>query len=114
MLALVELSAALDDQAIARAAYDALLPYADLPLMASMAIVCFGSVHRALGIAALAIDKADLAIEHFAAGLAANQDLGHRPAAIQCQAELAPGPPAPQRRPRSAWPRAAGAGDPRC
>jgi tetratricopeptide (TPR) repeat protein len=89
MLALVELSAALDDQAIARAAYDALLPYADLPLMASMAIVFFGSVHRALGIAALAIDKADLAIEHFAAGLAANQDLGHRPAAIQCQAELA-------------------------
>jgi hypothetical protein len=56
--------------------------------MASLAIVCFGSVHRALGVAAQSCGKLDLAVEHFAAALAANQELGHRPAAIQSQAEL--------------------------
>jgi tetratricopeptide (TPR) repeat protein len=89
LLTVVELAAALDDAPMAQAAYDALLPYADLPLMASLAIVCFGSVHRCLGVAALAGGKVELAIEHFAAALAANEQLGHRPAAIQAQAELA-------------------------
>lgn len=89
MLAVVELSAALNDEGIAQAAYDKLLPYADLPLMASLGIVCFGSVHRCLGVAARTSGKLDLAIEHFAAALAANEQLGHRPAAIQSQAELA-------------------------
>lgn len=88
MLAVVELAAALDDERIAQAAYDALLPYAELPLMASVAIVCFGSVHRCLGLAALTSGKVALAIEHFAAALAANEQVGHRPAAIQSQAEL--------------------------
>lgn len=41
MLAVVELAAALGDERIAQSAYDALLPYADLPLMGSLAIVCF-------------------------------------------------------------------------
>ena len=38
-----------------KAAYDALLPYADLPVMGSLAVVCFGSVHRPLGLAALTV-----------------------------------------------------------
>jgi tetratricopeptide (TPR) repeat protein len=88
MLAVVELAHDLEDRGIAQAAYDALLPYADLPLMGSLAVVCFGSVHRCLGVAALTCGKLDLAIEHFAAALAANEQLGHRPAAIQAQAEL--------------------------
>ncbi len=88
MLAVVEMAAALGDDRVAQAAYDALLPYADLPLMASLAIVCFGSVHRCLGVAALTCGKLELAIEHFAAALVANEQLGHRPAAIQSQAEL--------------------------
>jgi len=57
--------------------------------MASVAIVCFGSVHRCLGVAALTSGKLDLAIEHFAAAMAANEQIGHRPAAILSQAELA-------------------------
>jgi tetratricopeptide (TPR) repeat protein len=88
VLAVAELAFVLDDEANAQAAYDALLPYADLPVMASLAVVCFGSVHRGLGLAALTCRKLDLAVEHFAAALAANEEFGHRPAAIQAQAEL--------------------------
>ncbi len=89
MLAIVELAAALKDDRNAQAAYNALLPYAELPIMASLAIVCFGSVHRPLAIAALTCGKVDLAIEHLVAAVAANERLGHRPAAIQARAELA-------------------------
>ena len=89
LMAVVELASALQDGTVAQAAYNALLPHADLPLMASLATVCFGSVHRCLGVAAQACGKLELAIEHFAAGLAANERLEHRPAALVCQAELA-------------------------
>lgn len=89
LMAVVELAAALEDAALAQAAYDVLLPYADLPLMASLAVVCFGSTHRALGVAAQTSGRLDLAIEHFAAALAADEQLGHRPAAVQARAELA-------------------------
>jgi hypothetical protein len=88
MLAVTEMAHALHDERIAKAAYDTLLPYADLPVMASLAVVCFGSVHRPLGLAALTCGKLDLAIEHFAGAVAANEALAHRPAAIQAQAEL--------------------------
>jgi hypothetical protein len=89
MFAVVELAAALNDRATAHAVYEALLPYAELPSMASLAIVCFGSVQRPLGVAALTCGKLDLAIEHFASAVAASERLGHRPAAIQARAELA-------------------------
>jgi hypothetical protein len=88
LLVVVELAHALDDPAVAQAAYDALLPYSDLPVMASLAVVCFGSVHRVLGLAAMTCGKLELAIEHLAAAVAANEQLGHRPAAFQAQAEL--------------------------
>jgi hypothetical protein len=61
---------------------------AELPLMGSIAVVCFGSVHRALALAALTCGKVDLAVEHLVAAEAANERLGHRPAAIQSRAEL--------------------------
>jgi hypothetical protein len=89
MSAVVELAAALQDQKHAQAAYDALLPYAELPLMASLAVVCFGSVHRPLGVAALTCGKLDLAIAHFLAAVTTSERLGHRPAAVQARAELA-------------------------
>jgi tetratricopeptide (TPR) repeat protein len=89
MLGVVELAVALGDVQNAQAAYDALAPYAELPIMASLAVVCFGSVHRPLALAALTCGKIDLAIKHFNAAVAANERLGHRPAAIQTRAELA-------------------------
>ncbi|MGE0680060.1 MAG: hypothetical protein AB7P69_03985 [Candidatus Binatia bacterium] len=89
MQAIIELAAALNDRQNAQAAYDLLLPYAELPLMASLAIVCFGAVHRPLALAASTCGKIDLAIAHFEAAVTTNERLGHRPAAIQTRAELA-------------------------
>ena len=89
LLAIIELATALEDERIAQAAYEALAPYAELPLMGSLATVCFGSVHRPLGVAALTAGHCDRALAHFRAAVAANVRLGHRPAAIQARAELA-------------------------
>src|SRR5581483_224428 len=89
MQAVSEISAIVNDADIAEAVYNALLPYAELPIMASLAVVCFGSAHRPLAIAALTRGKIDLAIEHLESAIAANARLGHRPARVQTQAELA-------------------------
>lgn len=89
MLGVAEIAAELDDAQIAQAVYDALLPYAELPVMASLAVVCFGSVQRPLALAALTCGKVDLAIEHLTAAVTANEQLGHRPATVQARAELA-------------------------
>ncbi len=88
MLVVAELAAALDDADIARAAYDALLPFAEVPIIVSLAVVCFGSVHRVLGLAALTCRDHDRAVDHLASAVTANERLGHRPAAIQARAEL--------------------------
>ena len=85
---IAELSLLLDDVAVAQAAYGALLRHAHLPVMASLAIVCFGSTHRPLALAAQACGHLDLAITHFRAAVAANDEIGHRPAAVLCRAEL--------------------------
>jgi tetratricopeptide (TPR) repeat protein len=89
MHGIIEIAAELKDEQIAQAAYYALVRYADLPIMASLAVVCLGSVHRSLAVAALTCGKLDLAIEHCTAAVAANERLGHRPATVQTLAELA-------------------------
>ena len=88
MLLVIELAAALDDANVARAAYSTLLPFAELPIMASLAVVCFGSAHRALGLAALTCGEYDRAVEHLGSAIAASERLGHHPAAVQARAEL--------------------------
>jgi hypothetical protein len=89
MLAIVELAAALGDAPVARAAYEALLPCAELPIMASLlAVLCFGSTHRLLGVAAATCGEEDRAVEHLTRAVSANERLGHRPAAIHARAEL--------------------------
>ena len=89
MLAVVELATSLGDSTIAQAAYDTLLPYAELPIMASLAVVCFGSVHRALGSAALTCRRYSTSPSSTcSAAVAASTRLGHQPAAIQARAEL--------------------------
>ena len=87
--AICEICAELQESEIAQATYDALLPYAELPIMASLAVVCFGSVHRSLALAAFTCGKRDLAITHLESAVAANERLGHRPASVQARAELA-------------------------
>ena len=88
MRIVIDLATLVDDGMIAEAAYEALQPYAELPLMGSLAVVCFGSVHRSLALAALTCGKLDRAVDHYLAALTANERLRHRPAAVQVRAEL--------------------------
>jgi hypothetical protein len=87
MCGVVEAAYLLDDEATARDAYELLLPFADLPIMASLAIACFGSVHRSLGLAASTFGDHDLAISHLEAAAANDLAFAHRPAvALSCAA----------------------------
>ena len=70
----------LGDDAAAAEAYQLLTPYADRPVMASLAVVCFGSVHYPLGIAALTMGDKERAVAHFQSAVVANEALGRRPA----------------------------------
>ena len=118
MLAVIEAAHVLGDPTTAREAYDLLAPFAELPIMASLAIACFGSAHRPLGLAALTFGELDLAIDHFEAAVRADLRLGNRPchavscsllaAALHCAAAAAtssaPGTSGiGRRRRRSAW-----------
>jgi hypothetical protein len=69
--------------------YRLLLPFADLPVMPSLGVVCFGSVHRPLGLAALTTGDLPGAIDHLERAVAANTRLGNRPMTACCRADLA-------------------------
>lgn len=63
-------------------AYELLHPYADLPMMAGLAVACFGSVHHALGVASLTTGDIDSAVHHLREAVRHNLALGHWPAVI--------------------------------
>jgi len=84
----VEAAVLLGSASTARTAYDLLLPFADRPLMLSLAVTCFGSVEHALGLAALGMDRPDLAVRHLRAAVRADLALGHRPAAVHARHRL--------------------------
>jgi hypothetical protein len=63
-------------------AYALLQPFAELPMMGSVAITCFGSTQHALGVASLTLGKVDRAVAHFRAAVQHNQALGHWPAVV--------------------------------
>jgi hypothetical protein len=89
MLAVVETAHLLDEPGPAREAHQLLLPFADLPIMPSLAVTCLGSVYRPLGLAALTFGDTDLGIAHLERALAANRALGHRPVTAMTMADLA-------------------------
>jgi hypothetical protein len=89
MLAIVEAAAVLGDEAVARDAYHLLLPFADLPIVASLGVVCLGSTERALGLAATTFGELDRAVQHFEQAVSANRRLGNLPLAAITRAELA-------------------------
>lgn len=89
MLGIVESAAALGDAGIAGQAYHLLHPYADLPIMPSLAVVCFGSVHRPLGLAALTVGDIEASVHHLRDAVDANTRLGNHPMTTCAQAELA-------------------------
>lgn len=79
----------LDDIDVAREVYGLLLPFAHLPLMASLAVTCFGSAQHPLGLAALTMGEVDLAVTHLRAAVRDNLALGHWPAVLMSRRKYA-------------------------
>jgi len=86
---IVESAFVLQDRELLAEAYELLAPFAQLPMMVSLAVTCFGSVHHVLGLASLGTGQVDRAIEHFRSSVRDNQSLGHLPAAARSRAQLA-------------------------
>ena len=80
MYGVVEAAYLLGDAELAAEAYECLLPYAGLPMMASLAVTCFGSVQHALGVAALTTSDGAAAVAHLRSAIQRNLALGHWPA----------------------------------
>ena len=89
MAGLAEAARLLQDPGLAEEVAELLAPFADLPVMPSLAVSCFGSAARALGLAALTIGDPDAAVAHLEHAVRDNQRLRHRPATAMSEAELA-------------------------
>jgi hypothetical protein len=89
MNGIVEAAYLVGDARSAALAYELLLPYADLPMMGSLGIACFGSVHHALGVASLTTDDLDRAVEHLRTAVDRNMALTHWPAVVTSRHRLA-------------------------
>jgi hypothetical protein len=89
MNAVVEAAYLLGDADVARQAYQLLRPYADLPMIGSLGITCFGSTEQALGVACLASGQPDLAVSHLQAAVRHNLALAHWPAVLAARQRLA-------------------------
>lgn len=89
MFAVVEAAAVLAEPDLARQAYDLLTPFAHLPVVSSMAIVCLGSAERTLGLAALTFGDVDQAVAHLDRAVDANIRLANRPFTACARADLA-------------------------
>jgi tetratricopeptide (TPR) repeat protein len=77
-----------DVQAAASAA-ELLAPYAHLPVMPSLAVVCLGSTERALGLCAATTGRIDAAVHHLDAAIRGDRRLGNRPMAVLTEHTLA-------------------------
>jgi tetratricopeptide (TPR) repeat protein len=89
LASILETAHVLGDADVARQGYELLLPYADLPIMPSLAVTCLGSAERPLGLAALTIGRIDNAVEHLDRAVTANRNLGNRPVTALTSADLA-------------------------
>ena len=82
MYGVVEAAQLLADESAAARAYELLRPLAGLPMMASLGVACFGSVHHALGVASMTLGELDRAARHLREAVHANLALGHWPAVV--------------------------------
>src|ERR1700689_2995183 len=89
MNGIVEAAYLLADAEVADRAYQLLGPHADLPMVGSLGVTCFGSAHQALGVASLTCQQPDRAIEHLHAATRHNLALGHWPALVASRRRLA-------------------------
>lgn len=86
---LIETAAELGDAHLAGELAEHFAPYAGLPIMPSLAVICFGPGQRTLGLAYATAGRLDEAIECFDAALAANRRLENRPFDAVIHAQLA-------------------------
>jgi hypothetical protein len=89
MHGIVEAAYLLEAADVALRAYELLRPHADLPMIGSLGVTCFGSTQHALGVAALTTRQADLAVVHLAAAVQQNLALAHWPALLASRHRLA-------------------------
>jgi tetratricopeptide (TPR) repeat protein len=89
MVAIGETAGLLGDAAIAGEVHRLLTPFADLPVVPSLAVACFGSTERTLGITALACGDITGAVAHHERAVEANRRIGNRPATAIARADLA-------------------------
>ena len=89
MHGVVEAAYLLEATDVALRAYELLRPYADLPMIGSLGVTCFGSTQHALGVAMLTTRQADLAVEHLTAAVQQNLALAHWPALLASRQRLA-------------------------
>jgi DNA-binding SARP family transcriptional activator len=82
MNGIAEVAWRLGDATTAAKVYALLSPYADLPVMPSLAVACFGSAHQPLGLAALATGHIDRAVHHLRTAVRHNLALTHWPAMV--------------------------------
>ena len=85
----VEAARRVGDLDVAREAAELLEPYADFPVLGSLAVVCLGSTRRPLGLAALTLGDVEHGIAWLEAAIADDERLGNRPLAAMTMADLA-------------------------
>jgi tetratricopeptide (TPR) repeat protein len=79
----------LGDAQSAASVVELMAPFTHLPVMPSLASVCFGSAERAVGLSAAAMGQADAAVHHLEAAIREDRRLGNRPMAVSTEHELA-------------------------
>lgn len=89
MHGVVEAAYLLEEADVAAQAYALLRPYADLPMIGSLGVTCFGSTQHTLGVAMLTTRQPDLAIEHLTAAVRQNLAVAHWPALLASRQRLA-------------------------
>lgn len=89
MNGIAEAAYRLGDAETAARAYELLRPFADLPVMASLAVACFGSAHYPLGVAAMAMGAPERAVRHLHTAIQHNLALAHWPAVAVCEERYA-------------------------
>jgi len=89
MATIAEAAYLVGDAELATEAGALLRPFAALPVMPSLGVVCLGSAERALGLAALGAGDAASAVSHLDAAAAANLRLENHPMAAMARADLA-------------------------
>jgi DNA-binding CsgD family transcriptional regulator len=84
-----EVAAFLGDRSAARTLYELLLPFAGRMVVIDRALVCLGSISRALGLLAGVLDDRPAASEHLRHALAVHDAMGARPLTARTRFELA-------------------------